>query len=524
MWPVIVRELRSAGRSAGNYWLRSLASGIACVIAMMAGLLTLGTTSTGKEVFAALHITMFCAIWVLVPLVAADCLSRERREQTLGLLFLTPLKAWHITIAKTLAQSLRGLMLWLAALPVVVIPLLMGGVTGKEVVLSILINGSSFCLALAAGVSASSRSTLFHRSVIAALCTAAILFFGFLAINFQIFLTIFPVPKPPRLTFLDVQIISFMLMGNLKNAWSLLSQNAGLSLSAWVKALAWLLGTCTLVLSFVIWRASRLLRTTWQVGASRSRWARWREQFCTPVLFRKVYRRWLQWSLTSNPVGWLEHRMWSSRITRWAWLALMTAIYGFILLDDSLVRHRFTDMQVLLAAGLMVSALLSAAASFRRERENGVLTLLLVSPLRVQQIVGGRVRALWGQYVPALALLFGAWIYLYRSLGYGRDLFWVGFFVVAFLCVPVIGLYCSLWQQTFFSALLWTALLGVLIPLAISVIVVPVAGGEPLELHLNGARPLVLGLAALGQLAIAATCLVLLLRKLSRRSFTLQAV
>ena len=210
-------------------------------------------------------------------------------------------------------------------------------------------------------------------------------------------------------------------------------------------------------------------------------------------------------------------------MTRWAWLALMTAIYGFILLDDSLVRHKFTEMQVLLAAGLMVSALLSAAASFRRERENGVLTLLLVSPLRLSQIVGGRVRALWGQYVPALVFMFGAWIYLHKSLGHPRDLFWVGFFAIGFLTLPVTGLYCSLWQQTFFAALLWTGLLGLLAPLALSVIVVPVAGGGPLELHLNGARPLVLGLAAVGQLGIAAMCLVLLLRKLRQRSFTLPA-
>ena len=523
MWPVIVRELRSVGRSAGNYWLRSLACGIACVTALVAGLLTLGTTSHGKEVFSALHLTTFCAIWVLVPLIAADCLSRERREQTLGLLFLTPLKPLQITVAKTLAQSVRGFMLWLATLPVIVLPLLMGGVTATQAFLSFLINATSFCLALGAGIWASSRSTLFHRSVTVAVGTATLFFVIYLGVNFVFALMIFsPQTALSSLDSLEILVQGFMVLGNMKDVWNILLTQLGPRFPVWVWTLIALLCASMVALWFFVWWAARRLQATWKICAS-SRWARWRERFCTPILFRNLYRRWLQWSLNSNPVGWLERRMWSSRMIRWAWLALLTAVYGFILLDDSLVRHRFTDMQVLFAAGLMVSALLSAAASFRRERENGVLTLLLVSPLRVHQIVVGRVRALWGQYLPALALLFGVWVYSHKSLGYGRDPFWMGFFAIGFLCLPVIGLYCSLWQQTFFAALLWTGLLGLFAPIALSAIVVPVTGGGPLELHLNGARPLVLGLAAVGQLGIAAMCLVLLLRKLRNRSFTLPA-
>ena len=54
------------------------------------------------------------AIWVLVPLLVADCLSRERREGTLGLLFLTPLTANDIVIAKGLSHGLRAVTLCFA--------------------------------------------------------------------------------------------------------------------------------------------------------------------------------------------------------------------------------------------------------------------------------------------------------------------------------------------------------------------------------------------------------------------------
>ena len=41
------------------------------------------------------------------------------------------------------------------------------------------------------------------------------------------------------------------------------------------------------------------------------------------------------------------------------------------------------------------------SGSFRRERETGVLELLLVAPLSTHQIVWGRLRAIWGQFAPA---------------------------------------------------------------------------------------------------------------------------
>jgi len=54
----------------------------------------------------------------------------------------------------------------------------------------------------------------------------------------------------------------------------------------------------------------------------------------------------------------------------------------------------------------------SAAGSFRRERDTGVLELLLVAPLRESQLIGGRLRALWGRFLPSIILLCGVWIYV----------------------------------------------------------------------------------------------------------------
>lgn len=515
MWPVIIRELRSASRGSLTYWLRPLGAGAACAAALLeAGLLTVGTPAQGKDLFAALHLTVFCAIWLLVPLVAADCLSRERREGTLGLLFLTPLKPLHITIAKTLVQSLRALTLWFATLPIVVLPVLMGGVSRDEALVSVLINAASFCWALGAGIYVSSRSTQFHRSVIAALIMAFFFFIIYGILNFVLGVLAFAPGFGFRLDYLEALPIIVFVLGNLRDTWDSLTNQPQFPI--WLGTLAGILGFSVLVLAFLAWRAARVLHATWQVSASTGRWAHWRDRLCTPI-FRDLYRRWVRWSLNVNPVGWLEHRTWSSRLAKWGWLAVMCAFYGSVLGHGTLLRDEFTHMQVLFAAGLMLSASFTASASFRRERDNGVLALLLVSPLRVKTIVAGRLRALWSQYLPAFCLLFGAWLYLQKPLGASESPFWMIFFASSFLCVPVIGLHCSLWRQTFFGALLWTALYAFVFPLAVSLLLL-----SPIVFVPGGATPTVLIVTPVGQITIAVTTLALLLRNLSQRSFSAQ--
>src|SRR2546427_10488082 len=111
--PVISRELRASARHAFTYYLRLLGAGALVLASLLFGLEHGFGPTLGGRLFAQLHSTLFLAIWVLVPLLTADCLSRERREGTLGLLFLTRLRATDIVVAKGLAHGLRALSLWL---------------------------------------------------------------------------------------------------------------------------------------------------------------------------------------------------------------------------------------------------------------------------------------------------------------------------------------------------------------------------------------------------------------------------
>src|SRR5437899_8438709 len=126
--PVITRELRAQARQPFTFALRLFGVGAMLAVASLFALQYAAGPSQGALMFRYLHLTLFLTIWILVPLSAADCISRERREGTLGLLFLTPLKATDIVIAKSLAHGLRALTLLLAILPVFTISFLMGGV------------------------------------------------------------------------------------------------------------------------------------------------------------------------------------------------------------------------------------------------------------------------------------------------------------------------------------------------------------------------------------------------------------
>ncbi|MGH7969187.1 MAG: hypothetical protein ACREIC_10725, partial [Limisphaerales bacterium] len=127
-----------------------------------------------------------------------------------------------------------------------------------------------------------------------------------------------------------------------------------------------------------------------------------------------------------------------------------------------------SSMQRTVAWLLGASMALSAAGSFRRERESGVLELLLVSPLGEDQIIMGRLRGLWAQFIPAGVLLLGVWCFLTSLFGFsgfygdGPNLQGVVYYFVGFAGVPVIGLYFSLACRTFLGAVLATLGVGLL--------------------------------------------------------------
>jgi ABC-type Na+ efflux pump permease subunit len=103
---------------------------------------------------------------------------------------------------------------------------------------------------------------------------------------------------------------------------------------------------------------------------------------------------------------------------------------------------------------LLLSIAYVAAGSFRRERETGALELILVTPLSERQIISGRLRGIWNQFLPTFGIWVAVILYLASALK-NWPVTDIARFTVAYLAVPVVGLYFSLRSR--FVLLAWLA-------------------------------------------------------------------
>ena len=130
IWPVVQRELREGARRPVNHRLRFLSAVVVTVVLWVAfAEQDYEVEEMGGYLLGQLHAFILTLIFVIVPGLTADCIAREKRDGTLGLLFLTPLSAGGIVAGKALVGALRAFTLWLAVLPILIIPFTTGGIT-----------------------------------------------------------------------------------------------------------------------------------------------------------------------------------------------------------------------------------------------------------------------------------------------------------------------------------------------------------------------------------------------------------
>lgn len=160
--PVAQRELLTASRRRGTFRARVLAAGLASVVG--AFLLTAFRfsgpgMSPGLAVFGML--AFGCLILALLSgvFLTADALSSERRDGTLGLLFLTETGPGDVILGKLLALGLNALGAILAVAPILGVAWVLGGLTGGQLLRTVatILNALFFSLSAGLAVSAGER-------------------------------------------------------------------------------------------------------------------------------------------------------------------------------------------------------------------------------------------------------------------------------------------------------------------------------------------------------------------------------
>lgn len=159
--PIVERELRVAARQRFTFWSRLVAAGFALLIFGALQLLMRqagGGAGAGQVEFSILKWLAFIFALAAGLFLTADSISEEKREGTLGLLFLTDLRGYDVVFGKLLTQSLRAFYGLLAAFPIMGLALLAGGVTGGEFWRAILVICNTLFVSLSLGMLISSLS------------------------------------------------------------------------------------------------------------------------------------------------------------------------------------------------------------------------------------------------------------------------------------------------------------------------------------------------------------------------------
>jgi ABC-type transport system involved in cytochrome c biogenesis permease component len=164
--PIASRELRVSARNKATYRLRIFfamgGSAIAGVL-LLFNEMTRGSAGMqiGMAIFQILKFVSFLFACAAGVFLTSDCLSEEKRDGTLGLLFLTDLRGHDVVLGKLLATSLRTFYALLAIFPIMALSFVLGGVAVDDFQQSIIAicNALFFSLALGMVISVISRDS-----------------------------------------------------------------------------------------------------------------------------------------------------------------------------------------------------------------------------------------------------------------------------------------------------------------------------------------------------------------------------
>ena len=425
--PIVERELRVASRRRWTYRGRYIAAIIA--VALGAGTLVTeqsrpGAWANGHDLLTALAVLVFLYTALAGTQLTCDSLSRERREGTLGLLFLTDLRDYDVVLGKLAAGTLNACYGLLGVMPVLAVSLLLGGTTGGEFWRVGLVSANLLFFFACAGLLA---SALCRREQSAPLVAVGLVLHVVLAAPLLILWWRDGHPA------CDAGALwpgcpAYGCLDAFAKPYS--TDAAGF----WCNALVThLYGWMFLLL------ACRRLRLTWRdeaAGAQTwpgSRGEKWRGWTQGSIAARRALRNQL---LQINPFLFRATRSRVGRFMPWFFLGAMAAVWFVV----SLVFHlaMFDDLKNAATAVALHFAfkLWVAGDAYRclaEDRRNGALELLLTTPLTGLEIVQGLRRSLWRQFTaPGAAVLAVDFLFMLIALHHSTSVetsrFWIGFY------------------------------------------------------------------------------------------------
>ena len=392
--PIVARELRVASRRRATYWVRS---GAALGVIVLGTWFFLMMRHEPPQQVALILFGILTGVAVLYCLLSgvratSDCLSEEKREGTLGLLFLTDLKGYDVVLGKLAATSLSAFYGVMAVVPMLAVPLLMGGVTlgefGRMAVVAI--NTLFFSLSIGICVSALSRSA---RTAIGVTFLLILLFAALLPAAGAVvaFFTKARAAQTPLFTLFLMPSPGFSFYMGFDTPFKASPKAFWWSVLV-IHALGWIFFATSALIAPRSWQDK-------PAGIQRLRWReRWKLWSYGNSSERHSFRRRL---LDANAFYWLAARARLKPALVWAVLGLLACVWAWGLAKFG---HDWLNVGLYFTTGVILNVLLKgwfaseAGRQLAEDRKRNALELLLSTPLTVREILRGQRLALQRQF------------------------------------------------------------------------------------------------------------------------------
>jgi hypothetical protein len=386
MVSILHREMRIASRRRWTFWSRVVTS----VLSFVCGLFLILVSSFQRQVSGSYLFTVlvFVSFWFcLVQGVrrAAAGISDEKRDGTLGLLFLTDLRPIDIVGGKLFSVAIPLIQPLLAFLPVLAISVLLGGITGGEIFRAALTLASILWFSISAGLFVSSISRKSEETgqstiilILAMLALPRILGWGKFAWlhYFSPWTAYTNIPDP----------------GYRVNAHEF-----------WLALLVTNLSSAALLAT-----AACFLRRRWEDQPAIQK----KTLFLgTPKLPLKTKRRAAM--LDRNPGEWLASRYSMGLFSKGFFVALIGALSVIAAILANMFE-KAAGIALLSVAALLTLVRLASQASYplAEAKRSGGLEMLLSTPLNPKCLIAGQIASLRNQFLPILGMLMIASVFI----------------------------------------------------------------------------------------------------------------
>lgn len=433
--------------------------------------LTFMLFSRNREAGSAMFSTLSWGVFIITMLdairCAADSISWERREGTLGLLFLTDLRAYDIVFGKFSTAAIKTMTTLLVTFPILAIPLMMGGVTPGEWARTIVTLMVTVLFSL-------STALMFSAATVNALIAMA---------GSAVFLGLCMGPS-----------IAFQILGG--DEWLWLCGPLGMLLSSdavsfsptpglYWSALAFSLFFSVLMLCATCWLISR--KGSFDAKPKGNTW--WRRLLEPKTNLAQTFS---EGGFADSPALWLAVKTLPGRRILWILTAIGAVLSFFIVAfaSSNAAAGAVISIQVLFCFLVKLWIGVVAPQSLHAARTSGALELLLCTPIRPANLVRGQMEALRGYiFPPALTVCVGYpllcslaviltgkdfakldWLFVMIMAG----VFWFVIFLLDYFAITYTGLWFALTSPRIEQAVGKT--IGYVLLLPWLLVMVPIAG------------------------------------------------